>query len=90
MIFHTCDRVVSFSDAETLYGESVEDGRDVLSILGRIFCHKTSTYAVYDSCTAMVKTHFALPYRSHVDNLPKFNNSCIDDCNLGLVVECVE
>ena len=57
------------SDVEVRYGEGVKHSWDVLSILGRIFCHKMSTCAVYNSCTAMLKTHHALPFRLHVDNL---------------------
>ena len=70
------------SDVEIRYGESVKHSCDVLSILGRIFCHKTSTYAVYDSCTAMLKTHLALTLRLHVDDLANLSVSCIHDCNL--------
>ena len=54
---------------EIRYGECVEDGWDILSILGRIFRHQTSTYAVYDACTAVVKTNLALPLRLRIDDL---------------------
>ena len=66
------------SDVEIRYGENVKHSCDVLSILGRIFCHKMSTCAVHNSCTAMLKTHLALPLRLHVDNLSL--NALNDDC----------
>ena len=69
------------SDVEIRYGEGVKHSCDVLSILGRIFCHKMSTCAVCNSCTAMLKTHLALPLRLHVDNLANLSVSCIHDCN---------
>ena len=78
------------SDVEIRYGERVKHSWDVHSILGRIFCHKMSTCAVYNSCTAMLKTYLALPLRLHVDNLANFSVSCIHDCNLWLVPECIE
>ena len=37
--------------------------------------HQTSTYAVYDACTAVVKTNLALPLRLHVDDLGNLNVS---------------
>ena len=49
-----------------------------------------STCAVYKSCTAMFKTHLALPLRLHVDNLANLSVSCIHDCKLWLVAECIE
>ena len=57
------------SDVVIRYGESVKHSLDVLSILGRIICHKMSTCAAYNSCTAMLKTCLALQLRLHVDNL---------------------
>ena len=38
----------------------------------------------------MLKTHPALPFRLHVDNLANLSVSCIHDCNLWLVAECIE
>ena len=75
-----------FSDVEARYGEWVEGGWDVLAILGRICCHQTSTYAVYDSWITMIKARLALPLRLRVDDLDRLLRliaECINDCSLS-------
>ena len=48
------------SYVEVRYGERIKHSWDVLSILGRIICHKMSTCTVHNSCTPMLKTCLAL------------------------------
>ena len=65
-------------DAEVRDSEEIQHGRDILHVFRCIISQKVSTCAVYNSCTAMLKTHLALQSRLHVDYLAKFSvpSSC--------------
>ena len=78
------------SDVEIPYGKSVDDGWDILSIHGKNLFRRPHTHAVYNACTAMVKTKLALPLRLRIDDLGNLNVSCIHDSTLRLVAECIE
>ena len=66
-------------ECKARYGEWVESGWDVLSILSWICRHQSSTYAIYDSWTTMIEARLALPLRLRVDDLGNLNVTWVLD-----------